>query len=62
MTDRLSLTNDLTDANIERRKAEHIATEIFDAIHDNVTTEQDLQHAPISSTECCCASPRSSIA
>jgi transcriptional regulator NrdR family protein len=45
MTDRLSLTNALTDANIEREKAERIATEIFDAIHDNVTTKQDLQHA-----------------
>jgi len=43
MTDRLSLTNALTDANIERQKAERIATEIFDAIHDNVATKQDLQ-------------------
>jgi hypothetical protein len=45
MTDRLSLTNALTDANIERQKAERIATEIFGAIHDNVATKQDLQHA-----------------
>jgi hypothetical protein len=45
MTDRLSLTNALADANIERQKAERIATEIFDAIHDNVATKQDLQHA-----------------
>ena len=45
MTDRLSLTNALTDANIERQKAERIATEIFDAIHDNVATKGDLQHA-----------------
>ena len=45
MTDRLSLTNALTDANIERQKAERIATEIFDAIYDNVATKQDLQHA-----------------
>ncbi len=45
MTDRLSLTNALTDANIERQKAERIATEIFDAIHDNVATKHDLQHA-----------------
>jgi 2-phosphoglycerate kinase len=44
MTDRLSLTNALTDANIDRQKAERIATEIFDAIHDNVATKQDLQH------------------
>ena len=45
MTDRLSPTNALTDANIERQKSERIATEIFDAIHDNVATKQDLQHA-----------------
>jgi hypothetical protein len=32
ITDRLSLTNALADANIERQKAERIATEIFDAI------------------------------
>ena len=44
MTDRLSLTNALADANIDRQKAERIATEIFDAIHDNVATKQDLQH------------------
>ncbi|HMD63717.1 MAG TPA: hypothetical protein VKF83_07070 [Stellaceae bacterium] len=44
MTDRLSLTNALADANIDRQKAERIATEIFDAIHDNVATKQDLRH------------------
>src|ERR1700753_3435853 len=44
MTDRLSLTNALTDPNIDPQKAERIATEIFDAIHDNVATKQDLQH------------------
>ena len=43
MTDRLSLTKALADANIDRQKAERIATEIFDAIHDNVATKQDLQ-------------------
>ena len=43
MTDRLSLTNALADANIDRQKAERITTEIFDAIHDNVATKQDLQ-------------------
>jgi hypothetical protein len=42
MTDRLSLTNALADANIDRQKAERIATEIF-AIHDNVATKQDLE-------------------
>src|SRR5271169_1776953 len=45
MTDRLSLTNALADANIERPNAERIATEIFEAIHDTVATKQDLQHA-----------------
>src|SRR5262245_51949483 len=42
MTDRLSLTNALADADIDRQKAERIATKIFDAIHDNVATKQDL--------------------
>lgn len=42
MTDRLSLTNALADANIDRQKAERIATEIFDAIHDNVATKADI--------------------
>ncbi|MGA8761040.1 MAG: hypothetical protein WB611_32850 [Stellaceae bacterium] len=45
MTDRLSLTNALADANIERQKAERMATEIFDAIPDNVATKQDLERA-----------------
>jgi len=43
MTDRLSLANALADANIDRQKAERIATEIFGAIHDNVATKQDLE-------------------
>ncbi len=42
MTDLLSLTNALADANIDRQKAERIATEIFDAIHDNVATKADI--------------------
>ena len=42
MTDRLSLTNALADANIERQKAERIATEIFDAIHENVASKADI--------------------
>ncbi len=42
MTDRLTLTNALADANIDRQKAERIATEIFDAIHDNVATKADI--------------------
>jgi hypothetical protein len=44
LTDQLSLTNVLADADIDRQKAERIATEIFDAIHDNVATKQDLEH------------------
>lgn len=42
MTDRLSLTNALADANIDRQKAERIATEIFGAIHENVATKADV--------------------
>jgi hypothetical protein len=42
LTDRLSLTNALADADIDRQKAERIATEIFDAIHDNVATKADV--------------------
>jgi hypothetical protein len=42
MTDRLSLTNALADADIDRQKAERSATEIFDAIHDNVATKADV--------------------
>jgi hypothetical protein len=69
MTDRLSLTNALTDANIERQKAEHIATEIFDLIHSNVTTKRSLKQAvsdqqhtvSISSNGCCCDAPSSII-
>jgi hypothetical protein len=41
-TDRLSLANALADANIDRNAAERIATEIFDAIHDNVATKTDI--------------------
>jgi hypothetical protein len=42
LTDRLSLTNALADANIDRTAAERIATEIFDAIHENVATKPDI--------------------
>jgi hypothetical protein len=47
MTDRLSLTNALADANIDRKAAERIATEIFDAIHENVATKADLSELRI---------------
>ena len=43
MTDRLSLTNALADADIDRQKAERIATEIFDAIHEHVATKADVE-------------------
>lgn len=42
MTDRLSLANALAEAKIDRPAAERIATEIFDAIHDNVATKADV--------------------
>lgn len=43
MTDRLSLANALSEAKIDRSAAERIATEIFEAIHDNVATKADVQ-------------------
>jgi hypothetical protein len=49
MTDRLSLTNALADANIDRQKAERIATEIFDAIHDNVAASRTCSSSKRSS-------------
>jgi hypothetical protein len=42
LADRLSLTNALAEGNIDRKAAERIATEIFDAIHENVATKQDV--------------------
>ena len=44
MTDRLTLTRAFEGAGIASEAAERIATEIFDAIHDNVATKADLQH------------------
>ena len=38
----MSLTNALADANIDRKAAERIATEIFDAIHETVATKADI--------------------
>jgi hypothetical protein len=43
MTDRLTLAHALENGGISRDAAEHIATEIFDAIHDNVATKADLR-------------------
>lgn len=41
MTDRLTLARALEDGGIRRDAAEHIATEILDAVHDNVATKAD---------------------
>ncbi len=43
MADRLTLARALEEGGIGRDAAEHIATEIFDAIHENVATKSDLQ-------------------
>ncbi len=43
MTDRLTLSRALEEGGIGRAAAEHIATEIFDAIHDNTATKSDLE-------------------
>ena len=43
MTDRLTLARALEEGGITRDAAEHIATEIFDAIHDHVATKADVQ-------------------
>jgi hypothetical protein len=44
LTDRLSLTNALADANIDRQKAERIATEIFDAINTMSPPSRACRH------------------
>jgi hypothetical protein len=43
MADRLTLSRALEEGGIGRNAAEHIATQIFDAIHENVATKSDLQ-------------------
>ena len=43
MTDRLTLTRALESSGMQSAAAERIATEIYDAIHDNVATKQDLR-------------------
>ena len=42
MTDRLDPANAFEAAGIERKAAEHVAAEIFDAIRENVATKADL--------------------
>jgi hypothetical protein len=43
MTDRLTLTRAFEGAGIQSEAAERIASEIYDAIHNNVATKQDLR-------------------
>jgi 2-phosphoglycerate kinase len=43
MTDRLTLTRALEGAGIKSEAADRIASEIYDAIHDNVATKTDLR-------------------
>ena len=43
MTDRLTLARALEEGGASRDAAEHIATEIYDAIHANVATKTDLR-------------------
>jgi hypothetical protein len=42
MADRLTLAHALEEGGVPRDAAEHIATEIYDAIHLNVATKSDL--------------------
>jgi hypothetical protein len=43
MNDRLTLARALEDGGVARAAAEHIATEIFVAIHDSTATKADLE-------------------
>jgi len=43
VADRLTLARAREEGGIGRDAAEHIATEIIDAIHENVATKSDLQ-------------------
>ena len=47
MTDRPTLARALENGGIGRDAAEHIATEIFDAIHDNVATKADIAEVKV---------------
>jgi hypothetical protein len=44
-TDRLTLTRAFESAGIKSEAAEQIATEIYDAIYDNVATKTDVDHS-----------------
>jgi hypothetical protein len=43
MTDRLTLVRALEGSGMQSEAAERIASEIYDAIHDNVATKTDLR-------------------
>jgi hypothetical protein len=43
MSDRLSLSRAFEDAGIKGDAADRLASEIYDAIHDNVATKADLR-------------------
>ena len=43
MADRLTLTRAFEGAGMQSADAERIATEIYDAIHDNVATKADIE-------------------
>jgi hypothetical protein len=47
MSDRLTLTRALEASGMESTAAERIATEIYDAIHNNVATKADLGRVEI---------------
>ncbi|HEV2100858.1 MAG TPA: hypothetical protein VGR45_18275 [Stellaceae bacterium] len=44
MADRLTLTRAFEGAGLQSADAERIATEIYDAIHDNVATKADIEN------------------
>jgi hypothetical protein len=43
MTDRLTLAHALEEGGMARAAAEHVATEIYEAIYNNVATKTDLR-------------------
>ena len=45
MTDRLTLTRALEGGGMNSEAADRIASQIYDAIHNNVATKADLDHA-----------------
>jgi hypothetical protein len=45
MTDRLTLARAFEEAGIKSEAADKLASEIYDAIHDNVATKTDLELA-----------------